>query len=382
MEEQFKNIQKESRHDALDELKAQTPLTTQEIEDLEAQDSQPDTMTKGDPEEQQPIQTSPSSSDPSSFEVIDTIGDYDKTHAVPREPEQRLKPPSSLPQLDDLFTDDDSDDKVPVTQRKGTSVSDCKLITRADINNDQIDTHKKSPIEADDEDEDEEDTTSVIGLKDRCAEVDLKISSLGYHSTKSEILQLIPDLYKKGLNVDNFPNLKDYLEQAVGPLPTDSFLRIALDYLFQDYPHLQTIQEDVYSIIKLFLSETKHPDINQFQDISLHFDSILGDTALVKALPSDISHKDDSPVLLDSDKPLDLTYTHNDDTFYTTDSRELADQLNKVQSVYRTGVALVWTRDLNINHKYLCILQKVHLQMLTWSLRQNSVFTTTPVTPQ
>ena len=139
------------------------------------------------------------------------------------------------------------------------------------------------------------------------------------------------------MNVDNFPNLKDYLEQAVGPLPTDSFLRNALDYLFQDYPHLQTIQEDVYLIIKLFLSEIKHPDVNQFQDISLHFDSISGDKALVKKLPSDISHIDDSPDLLDSDKPLDLTYTHNDDTFYIRDSHDLADQLGKVQSVYHTS---------------------------------------------
>ena len=89
----------------------------------------------------------------------------------------RLKPPSSLPQLDDLFTDDDSDEEVPVTQRKGMSVSDCKLITKAEVTNEQTDTHKKSPIEADDEGEEDKDTASVIGLKDRCAEVDLKISS-------------------------------------------------------------------------------------------------------------------------------------------------------------------------------------------------------------
>ena len=156
---------------------------------------------------------------------------------------------------------------------------------------------------------------SLIGLKDRCAEVDLKISSRGYHSAKSEILELIPDLYKKGLNIDNFLNLKDYLEQAVGPLPTDLFLRNALHYLFPDYPHLQTIQEDVYSIIKLFLSETKHPDVNQFQDISLQLDSISGDKVPVKELPGDKSHINDSPDLLDSDQPLDLTYTHNDDIF-------------------------------------------------------------------
>ena len=110
-----------------------------------------------------------------------------------------------------------------------------------------------------------------------------------------------------------------------------------MDYLFQDYPHLQTIQEDVYSIIKLFLSETKHPDVNQFQDISLQLDSVSGDKALVKDLSSDKSHIDDSPDLLDSDQPLDLTHTHNDDIFYTTDSHDLADQLGRVQSVYHTS---------------------------------------------
>ena len=67
---------------------------------------------------------------------------------------------------------------------------------KAEVTNEQTYTHKKSPIEVDDEDEEDEDTTSVISLKDRCAEVDLKISSWGYHSAKLEILQLIPDLYK------------------------------------------------------------------------------------------------------------------------------------------------------------------------------------------
>ena len=152
---------------------------------------------------------------------------------VPREPEQRLKPPSSLPQLDDLFTDDESDVEAPLTQQTGTSDFDCKVNKTVEVPKPQTETSKKSAIEADDEDgEEDEDTVSVIGLKDRCAEVDLKISSQGYHSAKSELLELIPDLYRKGLNVDNFPNLKDYLEQAVGPLPTDSFLRNALDYLF------------------------------------------------------------------------------------------------------------------------------------------------------
>ena len=109
-----------------------------------------------------------------------------------------MKPPSSLPQLDDFFTDDESDIEVPITQRKGTSDSNCQSTKQVEVQVDQqSESSKKSAIEADDEDEEDKDTMSVIDLKDRCAEVDLKISSRGYHSTKSEILELILDLYKK-----------------------------------------------------------------------------------------------------------------------------------------------------------------------------------------
>ena len=83
VEEQFQNIQRDSRQEALNELKAQKLLTPQQIQDVDVQDTQPDTTTEGDPEEQPPVHTSPSSSDPSSFEVIDTLGDYNTTHVVP-----------------------------------------------------------------------------------------------------------------------------------------------------------------------------------------------------------------------------------------------------------------------------------------------------------
>ena len=83
VEEQFQNIQRDSRQEALNELEAQKSLTPQQIQNIDIQDTQPDSTTEGDPEEQPPIHTSLSSSDPSSFEVIDTLGDYDSTHVVP-----------------------------------------------------------------------------------------------------------------------------------------------------------------------------------------------------------------------------------------------------------------------------------------------------------
>ena len=63
--------------------KLKSRLLHNKYKTFDVQDTQPDTTTEGDPEEQPPVHTSPSSSDPSSFEVIDTLGDYDTTHAVP-----------------------------------------------------------------------------------------------------------------------------------------------------------------------------------------------------------------------------------------------------------------------------------------------------------
>ena len=141
------------------------------------------------------------------------------------------------------------------------------------------------------------------------------------------------------MNVDNFPSLKDYLEQAVGTLPSASFLREALDCLFTDYAHLQTIQEDIYSIIKLYLSEHNHPDVNQFQDICMHDNKVSGDRVPVtkQCIIEPVKRTDNCDVLDCGDKPLDLSNTRADDTFYSTASQGLTEQLSTEQSVYRTS---------------------------------------------
>ena len=57
-------------------LRLKLHLPHEIIEDLTAQDCELETTTEGDPEGQPQTQmTSPSSSDPSSFEVIDTVSE-------------------------------------------------------------------------------------------------------------------------------------------------------------------------------------------------------------------------------------------------------------------------------------------------------------------
>ena len=129
--------------------------------------------------------------------------------------------------------------------------------------------------------------------------------------------------------------MENYLKQAVGTLPTDSFLCNTLNYVFGDYPYLKTIQEDVYGIIQLFLSETNHPDVNQFQDISLHDNNVSGDRH-VQSVSEDNECENFRLTHDKHDKTLEVTL-NNDDTFYMTNSLDLATKLQQVQSVYCTS---------------------------------------------
>ena len=54
--------------------------------------------------------------------------------------------------------------------------------------------------------------------------------------------------------------MADYYKQAIGTLPTRDFLKNILYLVFADYPHLQPIQEYLYSVIKHFLAGLKHHD--------------------------------------------------------------------------------------------------------------------------
>ena len=174
-----------------------------------------------------------------------------------REPEQHLIMPDSS-DLFGLLTDDESDNDIPPLIKTGTSQSNTQLKVTADIHKTVQVQKTTSSIEADPELMDDEEDDYIFNLKDRCTEVDLVINTKGYERAQSKILDIIPKLYRVGLNVQNSPSLENYLKQVVGTLPTDSFLCNALDYVFGDYPHLNTIQEDVYEIIKLLLAETNH----------------------------------------------------------------------------------------------------------------------------
>ena len=167
---------------------------------------------------------------------------------------------------------------------------------------------------------------------------------------------MIPELYANKFDVSDFPHLSNYYSQAIGSLPNQEFLRNVLDLVFQKFPHLQTIQEYLYSVIKCFLVGLKHPDWMQFHFI----DDNVSDPTLTEEhiRESQIKHiVDDQDTLHDKTQDLDCNYYaimqlcnyYEKATFLhhlqkydatgehvTTDSVFLEQRLLQKQAVYRT----------------------------------------------
>ena len=122
--------------------------------------------------------------------------------------------------------------------------------------------------------------------------------------------------------------MSSYYSQAIGPLPNQDFVRNVLDLVFQKFPHLQTIQEYLYSVIKRFLVGLKHPDWMQFHFID---DNVSDPTLTEDHIQESYNEHlvDDQDDLHDKSQDLDCTYV-------TTDSVFLEQRLLQKQAVYRT----------------------------------------------
>ena len=167
--------------------------------------------------------------------------------------------------IHDYFTDDE-DSEPPLIGKQGMLNT---ITVKADIN-----TAPKSSIE---DSEDEEDLEyAQRKIYDECAVVDLILSTKGVSHAKQELQSLIPSLYQGRVDVDCFPALKIYLEQQVGTLPNGSFLRIALDTLFEENPQIKYLQEFLYAHVKCLLAEINSRDYHQFQDIPDLIDRVSG----------------------------------------------------------------------------------------------------------
>ena len=123
--------------------------------------------------------------------------------------------------------------------------------------------------------------------------------------------------------------MADYYKQAIGTLPTQDFLRNVLDVVFNDYPHLQPIQEYLYLVIKRFLVGLNHHDWMQFHHIS--------DRVVDLTITEENIHKSCTELIADNQ---DCEHNKTRDfacTLVTTDSACIDQRLLHQQAVYRTN---------------------------------------------
>ena len=123
--------------------------------------------------------------------------------------------------------------------------------------------------------------------------------------------------------------MADYYKQAIGILPTQDFLKNVLDLVFADYPHLQLIQEYLYSVIKCFLAGLKHHDWMQFHHVS---DSVVDLTITEENIQ-------EPRIQLIADNP-DCEHNKTPDsdfTLVTTDSVCIDQRLLQQQNLHRTN---------------------------------------------
>ena len=264
----------------------------------------------------------------SSFEIVDHDDDNQTVSHVPRTPDQHLQAPINPQNVQDIWSDDD---EVNITTiNKGMSTKNIKAVIHTNIA-----TKVKSSIEVDstdtqdaDDEADNDDIEYFRLLTERSAAVDLKIATDGFHKHQGKLHDLIPELYMNKFDISDFPQLSHYYSQAIGPLPNQEFVCNVLDLVFQKFPHLQTIQEYLYSVIKCFLVGLKHPDWMQF--------CFIDDNVSDPTLTEDHQRESLNQLLVDDQDSLHDKTQDFDCTYVTTDSVFLEQRLLQKQAVYRT----------------------------------------------
>ena len=270
----------------------------------------------------------------SSFEIVHQGDNEQEVRTVPPVPYKQLTAPITPQDIQDIwsktFSEDDEGNITAIN--KGTS----NLTVTAEIHTSKS-KNTKSTIEvanseeddnADDE-ADEEDIQFLRHLATKCETVEIQIATNGFHSCLDQIHDLIPDLYANCFDLKGFPYLADYYKQAIGTLPTQDFLRNILDLVFTDYPHLQPIQEYLYSVIKRFLVGLKYHDWMQFHHVS---DSVVDLTITEENIH-------ESCIQLIADNP-DCEHNKTPDsdfTLVTTDSACIDQRLLQQQILHRTN---------------------------------------------
>ena len=270
----------------------------------------------------------------SSFEIVHHGDNEQEVCTVPPVPYKQLTAPITPQDIQDIwsksFSDDDEGDITTINKCTSNLTVKAKIHTSKSKNTKStIEVNNSEEDDDADNEADKEDIQFLRQLTTRCESIEIQIATNGFCSCIEQIHNLIPDLYANCFDLKEFPYLADYYKQAIGTLPTQDFLRNILDLVFTDYPHLQPIQEYLYSVIKCFLVGLKHHDWMQFHHIS--------DRVVDPMITEEHIHELHIELIVDN-PDCEYNKTRDSDcTLVTTDSACIDQRLLQQQALYRTN---------------------------------------------
>ena len=256
--------------------------TTAEVDVHQPATAPPDTTEEST---SSPESATDSSLDTASIEIIDQNTEELHIRRPDNAPQRQPPVPPQSPRsnvaadISELLTEDEEPDQVvPPTIYPAPLESQGRKETLSPTPNRQNTVRSAIELAVTDL------QASEQRLCDKCGEVDFQLSTHSdwnepHRGLRSDLCELIPQLFETGFNTDGFPNLERYLLATVGALPYQPLIRLALDAIFEEFPEISAVQTKVYRMLKCHLSVLHHPSVSQFQDIDLSnhdFDRVVG----------------------------------------------------------------------------------------------------------
>ena len=179
-EEQFAQIQVSSRQSALNDIWAHGQAT--------APEQMQDVSLSSLEEQAPPMQLHTTfTTSTNSFEVVHQNDNTQMVSHVPRIPDQHLQAPIDPQNIQDIWLDDDEENITAIN--KGTSTRHVKALIHTNVA-----TKVKSSIEVDstdtedaDDEADDDDIEYFRLLPERCAALELKIATDGFHTHRDRL---------------------------------------------------------------------------------------------------------------------------------------------------------------------------------------------------
>ena len=131
----------------------------------------------------------------------------------------------------------------------------------------------------------------------KCAEIDLQLSvQTAQHNSElqDQIINIIPELFTRNIDLHGFPSLHAYITNAVGVSPGGDSARFAVESFLSAFPQLSLVAPLILHTVKYGLTAISDPRAVEFCDVQGTIDEVLQETLQSGALTDNDRDSGDS----------------------------------------------------------------------------------------